>query len=163
MTSRTDRELQAHSVAGRELVAEVASNFGEVRLRVTGASMIPAIWPGDVITVCRCEITELQPGQIVLYRRKGKLVVHRVTCVRGDLLTTRGDSLQCDDPPITKSDIIGQVVYLVRNGRRVHLKQSGWQRVGSSFLRRSGFCLRMALRMGRRLRRSGSREMSWVG
>src|SRR5271157_314954 len=119
-----EMEPQPRSVLACELVADLVHNFGEAHLKVTGASMIPAIWPGDVITVRRREMAELQPGQIVLYRREGVLVAHRIRCVRGDLLTTRGDSLECDDPPITESDIVGQVVYLVRNGRRVHLKQS---------------------------------------
>jgi len=158
-----DAGLLKRSAMGCELVVEVARDFGEVRLKVTGASMLPAIWPGDVITVRRRGIAELGPGQIVLSRRGGRLLAHRITRIRGNFLTTRGDSLECDDPPITESDIVGEVVYLVRNGRRVHLKQSRWQRVGSSILRRSGFCLRLALRIGRRLRRSGSREMSWVG
>lgn len=153
---------QQRSALGRELVADVARSFGEVRLKVTGASMIPAVWPGDVIAVRRRAMAELHPGQIVLYRREGKLVAHRITCIRGDLLTTRGDSLQSDDPPIRESHLVGQVVCLVRNGRRVHLNQSWWQRVSSSILRRSDFCMRMTLRLGRRLRRFGSGEMSWA-
>lgn len=147
---------------GRELVADVAFNFGEVRLKVTGASMIPAIWPGDVITVCRRHIAELQPGHIVLYRREGMLVAHRLTCIHGDLVTTRGDSLEHNDPPITASDILGQVVHLVRNGRRVHLRQSWWQRISSSILQRSDFCMRVTLHLGRRWRRAGSREVAWA-
>ncbi|HMH12541.1 MAG TPA: S26 family signal peptidase [Edaphobacter sp.] len=155
-------ESQQYSALGRELVVDVARSFGEVRLKVSGASMIPAVWPGDVITVRRRDFAELQPGQIVLYRQEEKLVAHRIACVRGDRLTTRGDSLCYDDPPIRESDIVGQVVCLLRNGRRVHLKQSFWQRVNSSLLRRSDFCIRMALRLGCRLRRPAGEEMSWA-
>lgn len=155
-------ELQQRSTLGGELVAEMADRFGEVRLKVTGASMIPAVWPGDILTVRRCDISEMHPGQIVLYRREEKLVAHRITCVRGDLLTTQGDSLPHEDPPIRESNIVGLAVLLVRNRRRLHLKQSRWQRVGSSILRRSDFCTRMTLRLGRRLRPSGNREISWA-
>jgi signal peptidase len=155
-------ESQQRSALGRELVADLAHSFGEVRLKVSGASMMPAVWPGDVITVRRRDVAELRPGQIVLYRQEQKLVAHRIVCVRGDRVTTRGDSLRYDDPPIRESDIVGQVVCLHRNGRRVHLKQSFWQRVSSSILRRSDFCMRMALRLGGRLRRPASEEMSWA-
>ena len=156
-------ELQQRSASGGELVAEMADRFGKVCLKVTGASMIPAVWPGDVLTIHRCrDKAELKPGQIVLYKREGNLVAHRIICVRGDLLTTRGDSRQYDDPPIRESDIVGHVVRVMRNGRRVSLRQSLWQRVSSSILWRSDFCLRMALRLGRRLQRCGSREISWV-
>jgi len=134
-------------------------NFGEVRLKVTGASMIPAIWPGDVITVHSCDMGDLQPGEIVLYRREGTLVAHRIAWIRGDLLSTRGDALQHDDLPIGESEIVGKVC-LVRNGRCINPSQSSWQRAGSSILRRSDFCMRMTLRLGRRLRRHGDRVIS---
>ena len=157
-----DVDSRQRAALGGELVADVVRCFGEVRLKVTGSSMMPAIWPGDIITACRRNIAELQPGHIVLYRREGMLVAHRITCIHGDLVTTRGDSLEHNDPAITVPDIIGQVIQLVRNGRRVHLRQSWWQNVSSFILRRSVFCTRMTLRMGRRLRRLGNRGMSWV-
>jgi signal peptidase I len=152
---------QQRSMLGSELVAEVASSFGEVRLKVTGASMIPAVWPGDVITVRRRDMAALQPGQIVLFRQEGKLFAHRITRIRADFLTTRGDSLRYNDPPLRESDIVGQVVCLLRNGRRVNPRQSFWQRVSSSIMRRSDFCKRMALRLGRRFRRPCTEAVSW--
>ena len=158
-----DTDLQHRSALGCELVAEVTRSFGEVRLRVTGASMIPAIWPGDIITVRRRDIGELEPGQIVLSSREGKLVAHRVTRIHSNLLTTQGDSILYEDPPVSESDIVGQVVRLLRNGRPMDLKQSQWQRIGSSIFRHSGFCMRMALRLGRRLQSVASREISWAG
>ena len=42
-------DLQQCTALQCELVADVARAFGEVRLRVTGASMLPAIWPGDIL------------------------------------------------------------------------------------------------------------------
>src|SRR5271169_960249 len=119
-----DTDLQHRSALGCELVAEVTRSFGEVRLRVTGASMMPAIWPGDVITVRRREITGLQPGQVVLYRRNEKLMAHRIVSIQGNILTTRGDSLLRDDPAITGSDIIGEVVSKGRHGRLLRPGQS---------------------------------------
>jgi signal peptidase len=144
-------EPQQRSELGCELVADVARSFGEVRLKVTGASMIPSIWPGDVITVHH-NAASLQPGQIVLYSREGKLVAHRITRVRGDVLSTRGDSLPSSDPPIHAPDIVGHVISVVRNRHSVHLKQSSWQRAVSFTARHSDFCLRIILRVGMRWR-----------
>jgi signal peptidase I len=152
LTSETmSEESQQRLELGCELVTDVARSFETVCLKVTGSSMIPAIWPGDVLTARNCDIHEIQPGQIVLYRRQKGLVAHRATHVTGYLLITRGDTLQNDDPPIQASDIVGQVVSLVRNGRPVNLRHTPWQRFSSSVLRRSDFCLRMTLRLGRRL------------
>jgi len=155
-------KTQRRSAVGSELVADIGRDFGEVCLRVTGSSMIPAIWPGDVVTVRRCEIAALQRGQIVLSRREGKLVAHRIVWIGGDSFITRGDSLLHDDPPLEASEIVGAVVSIVRNCRRVRLRQSIWQRASSVILRRSDFCLRMTLRLSRRLRRRGGREISWA-
>jgi len=157
-----DVKFRQSSALRCELVAEVVRSFGEARLKVSGASMLPAVWPGDVITVRPRNIAALQPGQVVLYRREGMLAAHRVTGIRGGLVTTRGDSLRHDDPPVEESDVVGQVVCLERNGRCLEPKQSCWQRMGSFVLRRSDFCTRLALHLGRRLRRRESVETLWA-
>lgn len=157
-----DAELQRRSALGCELVTETARSFGQVCLKVTGASMIPAIWPGDIITVRRHEKGALRRGQIVLYSQERRLVAHRITYISGDFFTTRGDALLRDDPPINESDIVGQIVSLVRNGRSMTLYQSSWQRAFSSVLRRSDFCLRMTLRLRHRLWRQTNGEKVWA-
>jgi signal peptidase I len=156
-----DLQIEKRSASGCELVAEVAHRFGEVRLSVTGASMMPVIWPGDVLTVRRCGEAELQPGQIVLYRREGKLVAHRITRIHDNLLTTRGDSVSHDDSPVRKSEIVGQVISLLRRGRCVALELSFWRRAGCCILQRSDFCLRAMLLLVRCLRRPGE-EGAWA-
>lgn len=137
-----------------ELVSDVARSAGEVRLRVTGASMLPAVWPGDEVTVRRCELAELEPGQIVLYRRDGKLTAHRIQHLKSDHLIARGDSLPSLDPPVQPNEIVGRVVSISRGVRSVDPEQTFWQRVASAILRRSDFCMRVTLFLSRRLRRS---------
>ncbi|HEV2381834.1 MAG TPA: S24/S26 family peptidase [Terriglobia bacterium] len=67
-----------------ELAVEVLRSFGEAQLPVTGASMLPALWPGDVIRVRRGDVTEVRPGEIVLFLRDGRIVAHRVVqCCSG--------------------------------------------------------------------------------
>jgi phage repressor protein C with HTH and peptisase S24 domain len=55
-----------------DLVADVARRQGRVQLKVTGASMLPVISPGDLITVQRREPQELQPGEVILFRRNAE-------------------------------------------------------------------------------------------
>src|SRR2546428_12714309 len=59
------------AAAHRELLAEVARKFGEIRLKATGDSMLPSVWPGDLLTVRRQSFSEFQSGEIVLYEREG--------------------------------------------------------------------------------------------
>lgn len=82
-----------------DLVYDVGRSTGEVRLKVTGASMLPAVWPGDVVTVRHCGVAEFQPGQIILYRRAGKLTLHRVARVVGDQVIARGTRSLAMTPP----------------------------------------------------------------
>jgi translation initiation factor IF-1 len=155
-------DLQLRMASGCALAADVVRQFGEVRLKVTGASMLPSVWPGDVVTVERREICELRPGHVVLCYREGKLIAHRIKLVAGDQLITQGDSLPHSDSPISGSYILGQVVSILRNGRRVPIKQSLWQRAVSPILQQSGFCTRMTLRIGRRWQRLRSLELLWA-
>jgi signal peptidase len=150
-----------HHAACCELVCDVARNSSEVRVKVTGISMLPAVWPGDVVTVRRCDIAELQPGQILLCHREGKLTVHRIRHISRDQVVTRGDSLPCFDPPVRASEIAGQVVSILRNGRRIHLEHSFWQRLVSQVLQRSNFCVHIALLLGSCARPSGDMQVSW--
>lgn len=155
-----NREAQRRALCC-ELVVDVARSTGEVCLKVTGVSMLPAIWPGDVVTIRRCDLAGLLPGQIVMYGREGKLTAHRVMLVSHDHLVARGDSLSCCDPPVRAFEIVGQVTSISRAGRSISPEQSFWQRAASSILRRSDFCTRLALALNRRLRRSGDMQASW--
>jgi signal peptidase len=157
-----DADVQQRTALQCGLVADVARAFGEVRLKVTGASMVPAVWPGDILVVKRLNNDELQPGQIVLCLREGGLMAHRMIRRTGDRLITRGDSLLHSDPPVHGSEVVGPVTSILRNGRHISPEQSFWQRAGSSILRRSDFSTRMTLRLGRLLRRLRPTEMSWA-
>jgi signal peptidase I len=140
-------EVEAQrSAACCDLVYDVACRSGEVRLKVNGSSMLPGIRPGDLITVARCDFEQLQPGQVILYRRSGKLTAHRIIRISRDCLIARGDALADFDAPVSASEIVGRVESVLRNGRSIPLAQSLWQRAVSSMLRRSEICRRVALR-----------------
>ena len=163
-----DAETQ-HSAVCCELVHSVARSCGEVRLKVTGSSMLPVVWPGDEITVTRREVAELQPGEIVLYRRDGGLTAHRIERIAHDHLITRGDSLPSSDPPVRPDEIVGRVLSIFRNGRSVRPERSSASRIVSLILHRSDLSRRFALylmrylarRRGRSLRCSEDMQVTW--
>ena len=140
----------------RELTADVIRQFGEGQLRVTGTSMLPSVWPGDVITVRRRTAPELLPGQIVLCYRNQAFTAHRLIGKRNDCLITRGDSLSYDDPPFREAEVLGEVVSILRDGRPVASPSAWWLRIGSSMVRHSELCTRILLRLRR------SSRMSWA-
>jgi len=101
-----------------ELFAEVLRSSGMARLRVMGTSMIPAVWPGDLLTVRRVEISQVVPGEIVLFTRDRRLFAHRVrekaSHGEGVLLITRGDRLSQDDAAVSSSELLGRVTSIIR-------------------------------------------------
>jgi signal peptidase len=137
------------------LFLEVLSSFGEARLKVTGSSMLPTIWPGDVLEVRHQGVAEIQSGDVVLFQRQGQLVAHRVVQrlggPGGNLLITRGDRQSAADPPITKEELLGRVTeILCGNHRKVPRLTFGcW--VGAWILSRSDFLTRVSLHLSNRL------------
>jgi len=108
------------------LAGEVVRNFGGLQLRVTGASMVPTIRPGDLVTVEKAAVTEISQGDVVVFARDGRLVAHRVVAHAGDLrdplLITRGDRMTRDDSPVSAAELVGRVARIERRGRRVQIR-----------------------------------------
>jgi hypothetical protein len=162
-------ETQRDAVCS-ELVHCVARRRGEVRLKVTGSSMLPVVWPGDEITVIRSEYAELQPGHIVLYRRKGGLTAHRIECIAQDQLITRGDSLLHSDMPVRPDEIVGRVVSILRSGHSIRPERSLISYIFSLVLRRSDLLRSLAVYViphlahlhDRSLSHSGDTQVTWV-
>jgi hypothetical protein len=84
-----------------------------VRFRAAGGSMSPAIRDGDRITVTPIARATLSPGRVVLYRRLDRLFAHRIVGV-GEPLLLRGDAASVCDPPVTSSQLLGEVVAVTR-------------------------------------------------
>src|SRR5712691_374218 len=101
-----------------ELFAEVLRSYGKGRLRVTGTSMVPAVWPGDMLTIYREDISRVVLGQIVLFTRDRRLFAHRVREKASQegkpLLVTRGDRLSENDLAVSKSELLGTVTSILR-------------------------------------------------
>jgi Peptidase S24-like len=104
-----------------ELAAKVLRLLGSLRLQVTGFSMVPSVWPGEVLLVRRQQIREIFPGDIVLFLRNGTFSAHRVVCRTDDQeitrLITRGDALRAQDSAITPAELLGKVCFIYRAGQ----------------------------------------------
>jgi len=143
--------------AKHDLAAQVVRQFGEVRLKVNGASMLPAVWPGDVVTVRRRSAAELLPGSIVVCYLDQGFVAHRLIGRQGDRILTRGDSHLRDDPPFSEDELLGEVVSILRNGHPVALTPVWWHRGFSWIMRHSDLSIRIVLRLRRSI------NLSWAG
>jgi hypothetical protein len=61
-----------------EIAAQILRSFGTLRLQVTGLSMLPSVWPGDILFIERRDMREIAEGDIALFARHNRLVAHRV-------------------------------------------------------------------------------------
>jgi signal peptidase I len=131
------------------LAAQVLQSFGTLRLEVTGLSMLPSVWPGDILFLIRRDISAIAAGEIVLFARQGKLVAHRVlgkTFVDDQPhAITRGDSMVSPDAPVSPAELLGSVRYIFRDGEYMKPGEDlgFWARATSNLVRRSSWIARL--------------------
>jgi hypothetical protein len=138
-----------------ELAAQVLRSFGTLRLEVTGLSMLPSVWPGDILFIERCHMREITARDIVLFTRQGKLVAHRVLYKTpvGDKphAITQGDGLLSPDAPVSPTELLGSVRHILRAGE--YVQPSGdlsfWAHVTSKLVQRFAWVARFLAFMHR--------------
>jgi signal peptidase I len=118
-------------------VVEAAMDFWlefkkEHFLPIRGKSMIPTLKEGDIARVVH-DISDLKPGDIVIFRKGWYLIAHRVLLQLDDetgkkLYITQGDRSKRPDSPVEECEIIGRVVGVLRKGRylKVDCRQQIW-------------------------------------
>lgn len=147
------------------LVAELVRKYGVLRLHAVGTSMLPAIHPGDLLSVQRVDVKEILKGDVVVYAREEALIVHRVVKVMATVspepyLITRGDRLLRDDPQVLSPELIGRVSLVQRGQRSPSLRPlpSAAQQVLCLALRNSDLATYFYLRVS-----AFCREISYKG
>jgi hypothetical protein len=103
------------------LAAEVLRDCGRVRLQAWGTSMLPSVWPGDLLTIQSVAHDEVVPGDIVLVLRDSRFLIHRLIERRQDQgcisWIIRGDAVPRNDPPAGASELLGRVTGIRRGNR----------------------------------------------
>lgn len=110
------REPDKHSLA-----AEVLRNTGKLRLVARGHSMLPALWPGDLLNIEAAGLDRVRAGDVVLFIREGRFFIHRVVGRNESTrpsLVTRGDSMPQADAPVFAEELLGRVVSFQRHRTR---------------------------------------------
>lgn len=100
----------AVSLTRASLAVDSLLAAGRLRLRVHGESMLPTLWPGDLVDVTRCSLARLRPGEIALAFRDGRFFLHRFLRVSpsgGFFL--RGDSMPGPDPEFPAGAFLGRI------------------------------------------------------
>lgn len=137
-----------------ELAEECLRSFGRLRIQATGWSMMPTLWPGDILEIEQVNAECVAEGEIVLFRRNHRLCAHRVIsknfAERCDCrMTTQGDSLPAPDPPISSSQLLGKISLISRGGHIFQPRRtlSSLERGLVTILRRSFHVSRLLARL----------------
>lgn len=144
-----EASFDLRELSKNELAAQAMRSFGELRLRVTGSSMLPAVRPHDVLLARHCRIEDAGPGDIVLYMRQRRLFAHRVVARSVTQLITQGDGMAEADVPVTAHEFLGKIIQVMRRGNTIrHASKPGWRtRLAAVLFRRSAIAGRLFTRL----------------
>ena len=118
------QELKRHDSgqqSGKRAVSfeEYLSSHDSLTYTNVGTSMMPLLRQGkDLLTVTRALPGRRKPGDVVLYRRGGRYVLHRIIAVRPEDYVILGDNCIAKEYGITDDDIIGVMTAYVRGAGR---------------------------------------------
>jgi hypothetical protein len=125
--------LAPTEITKNELAAHVLQSYRELRLRVTGPGMLPAIWPGDILSIQPCGIADAGLGDIVLFTRHGRLFAHASSHTPARFSSRRATA--CAKPTAVKpGELVGRVSRLF-DGERPSDRSHGCRSAGGLRLR----------------------------
>jgi hypothetical protein len=139
------------------LAAASLCESGRLRLQLRGESMLPTLWPGDVVEIASCSVDDVHPGEIVLALRAGRFFLHRfVTRLQPGGFQLRGDSMPGSDPQFPNEALLGRLVSRAQQGQcedRPLLPLHPWSWAIGQLLCHCGPARRFALKLHARRRR----------
>jgi signal peptidase I len=145
---------------------ELAAN-GLLRLRVNGDSMAPLLQPGDSVLVAAVAPALIERGDLILFRRTGEVVTHRVVAKSCTGWRTKGDNRRHLDPAVGSQEILGRVVAIERGAGKIDLQKGRW-RATNRVLGLIGWAEGSLWRVGAALkarlgRMQAGQGLGWVG
>ena len=114
-----------------DLVLDSSSPAANLRLEVITGSMAPFLRPGDKVLVQPAQPEALRVGDLIVARRAGEFITHRLVRIGKNEYYTKGDRSRYLDPPLTLDSIIGKVIEIERPGRIVDMQAGYWRLVNA--------------------------------
>ena len=123
-----------------------------LRFRLKGHSIFPLLRTGkDEVILEKCFPENLKPMDVVLFRYRGKHVLHRIIRREGERLMIQGDGSIVAKEECTVDDVVGKVVQICRpSGKEIPVGSWQWT-IPSRVWRGLGFLRIWLLRVAYRL------------
>lgn len=81
---------------------------GGLWIRVNGDCMVPSLMPNSDVLIMYND--SYQVGDIVLREMNDQMSIHRIVCVKGSNVITKGDNAYIMDEPCDKDLIVGKAI-----------------------------------------------------
>src|SRR5579884_2713128 len=130
-----------------QLIIAALESLKHVNMKALGSSMLPSIWPGDIVLIASAGSEQFEVGAIVVIRKSAGLLIHRLIA-RAAWLTSRGDAMPQADPPVRPGDVLGKVTKVYRGMREIRIRRqlSPVHRLAALLLCHSQLLLNLTLR-----------------
>ena len=121
LLSKKENGLSLSGSAFVELLKAVLDKGTPFRFRAEGFSMHPFIRNGDLVTLSPLFNTIPRLGDVVAFVLPGtdRLMIHRIIGAKGRFFLIKGDNLHGPDGLIPKTNILGRVTRVERNGKEI--------------------------------------------
>lgn len=97
-----------------QVEAELAQGR-EVSIRLVGTSMRPLLRGGvDELVIVPCRADDLQQLDVVLFRHRGRHLLHRIVHISPSGFTMQGDGVWASQEHCTAADIVGRLSVIRR-------------------------------------------------
>lgn len=129
-------------------VEDEISNGRSVRFRLKGDSMFPLLRNNkDEVILCPYNEDDLQPMDVVLFRFKGRHLLHRIIRKEGNHLFLRGDGSYIAKEECFTYDVVGKVNSVIRPSGKI-VSVNAWQwRLPSYIWQKTGVFRTLLLRI----------------
>lgn len=114
--------LREHQPDVLRLFEDILGNGTDLRVSVTGSSMLPFLKAGEVLTIRQVPGHSLQRGDLILFRDSSDLpVLHRILKIKKNpdgmlCFFTKGDALTTYDEEVRETSVVGKVREIIRAG-----------------------------------------------
>lgn len=93
--------------------------LGIYMFNIVSGSMEPTLEINDVVVVQKCEISDLQEGDIITFQQEGRTISHRILNVTKEKgivkFETKGDNNEIPDPDLVEQEqVYGKVLFRIR-------------------------------------------------
>jgi hypothetical protein len=125
----------------QDVIQLIVEDGKEIEIPVYGLSMFPFLRPGNIVRIKKTAFEDFKKGDLIVFQREDKLVLHRVVKTSCSFIESQGDSLLRRDSPIFKGTLVAVVTSYKRKLRFYKVKSAGF-RFYAQFILWFGFCIR---------------------